>query len=474
MAFELRVGWRYLYSGTRSKYALIGLMVCSLLSALGAALTLTQNAVPGGLVIILIAAMIPAAVCLLLYLFSVFTSVSVLGVTFGVAALTMVLSITSGMQQQFREKVLGVNAHVLIQQVAGNMRNPDELEKFVMELDDQVISAQPFMILEMLITRGRGQISGVGIKGVVPDKIASVLDLKQHIVEGSIESLAEERTEDRLAPIIIGQELQRKLKAKIGDKVTIIAPLSDFDPETGTRRSGGPATRAFRVAAIFYSGFDEYDRRLTYVNLKEAQAFFSSQNRDQVHGLELKVKDVDNAKAIAERIDAALAQTQPFADTGPYKVIHWYEMNRNLFTALAIQKVVLVLILAIIVIVAAFNLVSALTMMVTEKTKEIAIMRSMGTSSASVFVVFQVVGLTIASLGTALGIGIGLSLCQAISKYGYKLDPKVYQIDHLPISTSPMEIIAVAIGATMIGGIATVIPSLRAAGLKPVEGLRYE
>jgi lipoprotein-releasing system permease protein len=293
-----------------------------------------------------------------------------------------------------------------------------------------------------------------------------VLDLPKHMIEGTVEVLKERPAGD-LAPIIIGRELAHKLKAKVGDELTVVSPLSNVDVKTWRHKNEPPKTRKFRVKGIFYSGFDEYDRRLMYVDIKEAQDFL--EQGDVVMGVEMKLADVNQANRIARKIEVAL-EDQP----GEYVVMDWRELNNNLFTALTLQKVALLLFLTLIIIVAAFNMVASLTMMVFDKTKEIAIIKSMGGNSRSVAGIFQVVGLCIGIVGTLLGLGLGLLLCSVVSKYGYPLDPKVYLIDRLPIRVDPMEVLMVG-GITMvICFVATLYPALKASSLHPVEGLRYE
>jgi lipoprotein-releasing system permease protein len=337
--------------------------------------------------------------------------------------------------------------------------------KTAQEIDDDVIAVQPFIFAEMLVTRGKGQLSGVAIKGIDPTLVGGVLDLKQHMLEGTVESLAAEPPPGAPPPIIMGKELAHKLKAKVGDDVTVVVPLSNLDFDTWRAKSSAPRTRRFRVTGIFYSGFDEYDRRLMYTSLVDTQELVG--RGDQVMGVEMKVKDVDRAEEIADKLEGKLGGP-------PYQVQDWYELNHNLFTALELQKFVLVVILTLIIIVAAVNMVSALTMMVTDKTREIAILKSMGASSTSLANVFQVVGLTIGGIGTLIGVGVGLATCYVVAGYGYHLDPKVYLIDRLPIEVRWWETVIVA-GITMvISVVATLVPASSAASLRPVDGLRYD
>ncbi len=472
--FELGIGWRYVYRRSQSRLLLAALVIATVTALIGIGLTLADQSTGSGSAwkLLPVLAALPAAILGLLYFFSSFTTVSVLGVMLGVAALTMVLSITTGFQQEFRKKVLGVNAHVIIQkQQRHRFSEYRDVGKAALAIDNEVIAEQPFIFVEMLVTRGKGELAGVAIKGVDPDRVSTILDLEQDIIEGSVSSLREARTDKKPAPLILGKELARKIKAKLGDTVKVVAPLSNIDVTTWTTTESTPITREFVVGGIFYSGFEEYDRRLMYISLREAQDMLG--RGDRVMGVELKVKDVDRAEEISHKIESFLAQDPKFSKLGPYEVQDWHQLNRNLFTALTLQKIVLLIILTLIIVVATFNTVSALTMMVIDKTREIAIFRSMGARAISISRIFQVVGITIGGIGTALGLGIGLSFCAAVSKYGYALDPKVYLIDRLPISVNVLEVALVGAITMVISFVAILVPSRRAALLRPVEGLRH-
>jgi lipoprotein-releasing system permease protein len=411
--YEVRIGWRYLYGGRRGRA-----------------------------------------------LFSVFTSVSVLGVALGVAALTVVLAVTTGFQKEFRDKVLGVNAHVIVTQADLGFAEYRDVIATARAIDPDVIGAEPFIYAEMLATRGKGELSGVAIKGVDPLHVREVLDLDKAMIEGTVDGLRETRG---APPILVGKELAHKLKAKLGDTLTIVSPLSNLDLETG-RTKGAPHTRTFRIAGIFYSGFEEYDRHLLYAALADTQTLLGV--GDEARGVELKIRDVDRADEIAQALSVALH--------GRYDVQGWYELNHNLFTALNLQKLALVIILTLIIIVAAVNMVSALTMMVTDKTREIAILKSMGATNRSISQIFQVIGLVIGGIGTLIGVAIGLGICFVLGHHGYALDSKVYLIDHLPIEVRPTEVAIVAAITMAISLVATVFPARTASALRPVDGLRYD
>lgn len=463
MSYELRIGWRYLYGGKRDRLMLLCAGGALIVTLIGLAILLNWTGSLIG-VSLFVVGLLSTAVFTLLSVFSVFTSVSVLGVALGVAALTFVLAITTGFQKEFRDKVLGVNAHVIVLKSQSTFAEYRDVMEKAKNVDPDVLAVQPFIFAEMLITHN-GLISGVAIKGVDPKRVNGVLDLEKHMQIGSVSDLEQIPKPGELPPIIMGTELARKLKASVGDVVTVVVPLSNIDFDTWRAKSTAPRTRKFRVSGVFYSGFDEYDRRLLYTSLADTQELAG--RGDQVMGVELKVKDVDRAEEIARKLEKALGGP-------PYQVQDWYELNKNLFTALNLQKLALIIILTLIILVAAVNMVSALTMMVTEKTREIAILKSMGGTSSSVSSVFLVVGTAIGGVGTLVGVGMGLAFCFVVSSYGYHLDPKVYLIDRLPIEVRAFEVALVAAITMVISVISTIAPASAASALRPVEGLRYD
>ena len=498
MRYESKIGWRYLYGGDRDRFstplversgaaarASIRFYMMTATSVViglagGVKLLLASGSDPVG-VLMVVGGMMATAVAFLLTRFSVFTAVSTLGVALGVAALTVVLAVTTGFQKQFRDKVLGVNAHVIVLKSQSTFAEYRDVVDTARRIDPGVLAVQPFIFAEMLVTRGKGELSGVAIKGIEPATVRKVLDLDTHMIEGTVDSLAigacppgeDERptaTAERpacrkLPPTIMGKELAHKLKAKVGDVVTVVVPLSNVDFDSWRAKASAPHTRKFLVTGIFYSGFDEYDRRLMYTSLADTQELMG--RGDQVMGVELKVADVDRAEDIARRLERALGGP-------PYQVQDWYELNHNLFMALKLQKLALVVILTLIIIVAAVNMVSALAMMVTDKTREIAILKSMGATSGGVGAVFQIVGVAIGATGTVIGVALGLVTCTVVSRYGYHLDPKVYLIDQLPFEVRPLEVVLVAAITMAISVVSTLVPSRTAAALRPIDGLRYE
>ncbi|MGE0545995.1 MAG: ABC transporter permease [Kofleriaceae bacterium] len=468
MSFEARIGWRYLRARNLNRTMLTLAGVALAVMGIGLIILLSSHGTSGVGVAMFTSGLLAAIVFALLSAFSVFTSVSVLGVALGVAALTIVLAVTTGFQHVFREKLLGLSPHVLV--MKSELTFPEYRE--VMTLAKQlgggdVIGAQPFMYAEMLITTGNGKLSGVAIKGIDPVLSRDVFDLDKFMVEGSLESLAAPRSSSALqpAPIIIGNELARKLGAKVGDEVTIVVPLSNLDPETLQTKSAAPTTRKFRVSGVFNCGYGEYDRRWIFTALADVQSL--QERGDEAVGVELRLADVEGAAAFATKLEEALGGP-------PYQVQDWHDLNHSILTSLTLQKRMLAIILTLIILVAAINMVSSLSMMVTDKTREVAILKSMGARHTSVGNVFKIVGIVVGAIGTLIGVGVGLTLCLVVAKYGYRLDSRLYQIDRLPISVVPLEVVLVAGIAMTISVLATIVPSRAAASLHPVDGLRYD
>jgi lipoprotein-releasing system permease protein len=320
-----------------------------------------------------------------------------------------------------------------------------------------VVGVAPFVFQEMQAARGAKQ-AGVLLKGIDPDESQQVLDVGRQMEAGSVAALKQG------GGILLGYALAKKLHVRPGDTVKLLSPLSTIDPSLlGNRRS--PRSGDFRVDGIFNAGFQEYDSRLVYLDFRDAQRLVG--HGDVVSGVELKLSDPERAAGFARALEERFKAQ-------PYRILDWEELNRNLFTALKLQKFIISLFLTVIIVVAAFNIIASLTMIVLAKRKEIAILKSMGATDAGVARVFQVAGLTIGAMGVVSGIGFGLLLCGIARRYGYALDPKIYLIAKLPVHARLSEVLVTA-GVTLVICLgATVIPSIQAADTEPVEGLRYE
>lgn len=474
MAYEIFVGWRYLYARRQSVGVWIAFVLSLLLCGVGAVLFLGGFAEAAGAILLFVGAL-GAVVSLLLAVFSSFTAISVIGLAIGVCILIWVLSITSGFQQEFRRKVLGVNAHLLVLKYgidfADYRRVMSEAEAM-----EEVVSAAPFIFNEMMLARGN-RLSGVLVKGVDPKLVGKVLDLPRHIVApkqvGARElprlltasKDASGKSTGKIPGLIVGRELANKLDVKVGDPVRLISPLSGLDTAGWSAKAELPRSRDFRISGIFFSGFDEYDKRLVYLHLREGQSFFDQ--GDVVTGVEMKVTEVFRARVIAKDLSKRLGGT-------PYRTVDWSELNHNLFTALAWQKLILQGVIGFIVLVAAFNVLAALAVLVLRKRREISILKSLGMSAGGVARIFQSAGLVVWLVGTSVGLAFGYGGCVVLREYGFPLDPKVYLINQLPVQMNPWEFLLTAAFALLVCALATLYPAIKAARLDPVAGLRYQ
>ncbi len=425
---------------------------------------------------------------------SVITVISVLAVAVGVWCLTVVLSVMSGFETDLRSKILGTHAHAVVQKYATAFKEHEEVAEEVRRVRG-VVGVSPFLLGQVMIT-SEGQVQGVVMKGIVPETVGDVTDLPEDVATGELSHLSSpelirvlprtieedaeresiltprDRAIDRsvgerpegapvLPGIAIGRELARSLRVFVGDRVNVISPLSEEMGPTGPI----PRSRSFQVAAIFYTGMYEYDSSFVYIHLSEAQRFFDMPGA--VTGLEVRTTSLDEAHATARRIETSL-------EGYPYYARHWGEMHRNLFAALKLEKLVMAVILAFIVLVASFVILATLIMMVMEKGKDIAILKSMGARDSSIMKIFVVEGLVVAVVGTILGLVLGLGTCAFIASGIIKLNPEVYYIHTLPVLVEPLQLVLVCIVAVLLSYLATVYPSVTASRLHPVEGLRDE
>jgi lipoprotein-releasing system permease protein len=426
------------------------------------------------------------------------TLISTGGVAIGVWALTVVLSVMSGFEADLKGKILGQNAQGVVLKYGQNDFTEWREAMKKVRLVPGVVAATPFLYNEVMLSSATGSsqsITGAVVKGVEVATVGQVTSWPKGVEEGNLQwlqnpaeitqpgaiSAARRSLEpllgpDRPAPpgraareepakppmpgIVVGRELARSLKVYVGDTVNVVSPFGDLGP-AGPQ----PKSRPFRVAAIFYSGMYEYDSKFAYLELREAQRFFGS--GDSVTGLELRVKDVDSARVVMRRVLTAL-------DGYPYRVKDWGEMNRNLFSALMMEKVVMAVILGFIVLVASFIIIATLIMLVLEKTKEIAVLKSMGAGLPSIMKIFVVEGLIIGAVGTAFGLILGYGTCLLVDKVGIPLDPEVYYINNLPVLVDPGQFALVALTAMALSYLATIYPATKAARLRPVDGLRSE
>ncbi len=397
---------------------------------------------------------------------SIITIISIVGVMVGVMALIVVLSVMSGFEKTLKEKILGTQAHIVL--LKATERGMDRYGEVLERLKDVkgIVSASPFIFSQVMLSSDAG-VSGVVLKGIDPDHVGEVTELKKNLKIGHIEDLKIDH-EGETPGIILGVELAKHLSVSINDPIQVISPLGTMTP-----MGMMPKMKRFRVKGIFYSGMFEYDNTMAYISLKSAQKFFSM--GDLVTGIEIKTNDIYNVKEIAKEIRNKMGLSFWTKD--------WMEMNRNLFTALKLEKIAMFIILVLIVLVAAFNIISTLIMVVMEKNKDIAILKSMGATSKGILKIFIIEGGIIGLFGTILGTIAGLMIAlnlEAVTLFienlfGFKiLRSDVYYIDKLPSQVNPLDVVLIAITAMGISLLATLYPSWRASKLDPAEALRYE
>ena len=384
---------------------------------------------------------------------SLITMISMAGVAVGVWALIVVLSVMTGFEEDLRSKILGTNSHiVIIDRGEGAIKDYKNIISKI-EKVEHVISATPFIYNQVMLTTESG-VSGVVLRGIDPSEEGKVTDIKKNIKDGRLEALNEKQG------IIIGKELAKRLLAFVGNKITVVSPLGTLGP-MGTI----PKMKSFEVVGIFESGMYEYDSTLAYISIKDAQQFFNM--GEAVSGIEVRLDDIYIAGGISEKIQSILGF--------PYWARDWGQMNRNLFSALALERIAMFIILTLIVLVAAFNIVSTLIMIVMEKNKDIAILMSMGATKKGIMKIFVINGLMIGIVGTIIGVAAGYFSCIILAKYQFiKLPSDIYYINHLPVKMKLLNIIVIAISAVGISFLATIYPSYQAARLDPAEALRYE
>lgn len=502
------------------------------------------------------------------------TSLAILGVALGTACLSIVVSVTGGFRSEFREKVLGVNAHVLVLKYSSDFREYRSVMKDMKEVPG-VVGVAPFVINPMMVSHGDKTATGVLLKGVDPELFGDVLDLPKHIVDGSTKGLRadgakppesrrrlkvrespldppggkqgnpnyivdledsaadagvsakdllddavddtrdagatqvdqpppqpsselpedapkgsivpeggydsvlpdpdfipEELDEDpcksaetvkKLPGIIIGKSLGEYLGAKLGSCLQVTSPTVGFSFGSGGFRP--PVAKRFRVIAIFDAGFDQYDSKLVYTDLYEAQAFHS--NGDSVTGVEMKIDQIDDSQLVKGLVDAKLKSSI-------YHTMDWKELNHGLFTALQIQQITISLVLALMILVAAFTVLATLIMVVLDKKREIAVMKAMGATDWALVRAFLYQGGIIGVFGAGSGLGLGYAACYYLTVRPFPLDPKVYFISHLPVQVDPWWFLAAGVFSIVVCLTGSLWPAIHAASLRPAEAFREQ
>ncbi len=379
------------------------------------------------------------------------TIISVSGVALGVMALIIVISVISGFHEDLQRKILGAQAHAVILNFEGGIENYTSLIPKIAK-NEEILGYSPFVMGQVLISTTKRS-HGIYLRGILPEFDRKTTEIFNHI-KYKYENFTD------FPWIIIGKELANLLGVLPGDTVTVISPMGTIGP-LGII----PKAKQFIVTGIFEIGMFEYDANLAIVDLKTAQEFFSL--GDKVTGIQLKLKNVYKANILSVNLTKELGD--------PYYVKDWMQMNRNLFSALKLEKFAMFIILTLIVIVACFNIISMLMVNVTEKHREIAILKSMGATDRLIRNIFMFQGIIIGFVGTILGLMGGLLVCEIIKSYDIiKLPADVYYLSKLPVKVKLIDVMIISLSALLISLISTLYPAHRASKINPIEILRYE
>lgn len=405
---------------------------------------------------------------------STLTTLAILGVALGVTALTAVVSVAGGFVDTFRDRVVGVNAHIVVSKF-GLLFSEYPAVQAAVEGVPGVRSTSPFVLHEMLVTSATSRARpGVLVKGSDIEVLRSDTELERMTVAGSLADLVWDpavdgdtgaTTESPRVGIALGRIVAERLQVEVGDTVTLISPLQSLEAAGWRQADSGPTWARFRVVAIVSTGFYDYDHRLALTDHRALQDIFRRGN--VVSGVEVRVDDITRTGELVEAIEAVLT-------TGRYQVIDWPRINRNLFASLNLQKLALTIVMSCLVMVASSVILCVLIMLVLEKRREIAIFRAMGMPASGVMRIFMLQGLVIGAVGTALGLVGGLGVSALLSRIDYGLALEIYRIESLPVSVDPVEFLLAALGAMAICLLATLYPSWRASRTDPVDALRYD
>jgi lipoprotein-releasing system permease protein len=441
---------------------------------------------------------------------SVISVITLLGVALGVTAMIVVLSVMSGFATDLKAKILGSNPHLVVMKYGTTFDRWQPIQKKVAE-QEHVLSAVPFLYTEVMVTSPTGM-SGAMVRGIRPGDAAHLGALRDSIVSGDMRYLSApqeipdpmakyramirqelglpepgNKTKEPANPdqdlddflddptgtaaadteqpavlpaVVIGAELAKMLHAEVGQEIQVVSPLGELGP-TGPI----PKARTYRVGAIFKTGFYEYDAKFVYVTLPEAQAFLDQPGA--ISGLEVRVDDVEAVDRVRTSLRAELGGA-------PFYTRNWREANKPLFQALLLEKIVMFIILCAVVLVASLNIISTLVMVVLERGKEIAILKSLGATDTGVMRIFVLYGLVVGVAGTLLGAALGVGICFLIETYGVNLDSSIYYIDRLPVDMRWSEVGTVLGASLVLCFLAGLYPAWHAARLQPVEGLRHD
>lgn len=397
-------------------------------------------------------------------LLSLISVIAIGGVTVGVSALIVIIAVMNGLQKDLREKILVASPDIRVLTFGDDMRM-DKWRETLAKVRRQrgVVAAAPFVLTQAIIAAGHDYREGVQVEGIEPEapRVANVTSIRQHALKGN--DFRFRASDGEIRGAVLGKLLAMRLNAFVGDKITLLsASGGQLNPVTGM-----PAARVteLEVTGLFETGMYEYDNQYVFLPLSVAQEVAGI--GESVTGIEVKTTDRWEAGTVRKALEDTLGY--------PYRALDWQEQNQNLFQALKLEKLGMSVILLLIMMVAAFNIVSTLTMVVADKTREIGILKAMGLRSAAIKRIFLAQGMVIGIVGTGLGliIGVGLAMVQAHYKF-IKLDQTVYFIDHLPVALQVGDVALIVLMSLSIPVLATWYPARQASRLFPVEAIRHE
>jgi lipoprotein-releasing system permease protein len=386
---------------------------------------------------------------------SVISGFTTVGVIVGVMAVIIALAIMTGLQQELRDRILGSTPHVYVWKLGGILDERAEVDK--LRRLPHVVGAAPAILGQGLVSASQETVP-IQVKGIDPDLEPQVTDVQRAMLSGDIESLkkSEDGSPDR---IVLGKDLAARLRVEVGDDISLLTSQGTLSPMGMI-----PRPRRLRVGGIFSLGLLEADSTFGYVSLDVAKRLF---DKDQVDHIQLRLDDIIAAPQISAIIQDDLGKD--------YLKQDWTEMNRSLFSALTLEKIAMSLAIGLIVAVAALNIVTSLILLVIEKNRDIAILKTMGASARSVTAIFVMQGLLIGLVGTVVGAVAALGVSYVFDRYRLISMPiDVYQVSHLPFRVLPLDFVLVVVTAVLVCLVATIYPSRRAARLDPAEALRYE
>ncbi len=432
---------------------------------------------------------------------TVISVLSICGVALSSCALSSVVSVMGGFSSDLKRKIIGNHAHITIDQETAAPWGEYEEALDQVRLVPGVTAATPVVQTEVMVASPSNQ-AGVIVHGIDTESIGNVIELPKDIEVGKLTYLEDpgklvhlppdeligigpggeqylrgaEMGPEELDPelrealgtgpvrpgVIVGRELAKTLHVYVGAELTLVSPMGDLGP-VGVM----PRTRKFRVAAIFFTGMYEFDATDVYITIPEAQSFFGTEGK--ISMLDVKTEDAERVEPVTARVKEVIARLRP-----ELRVRDWREINKNLFSALKLERFATFIILSIAILVASFCIICTLLLMVSEKGKEIAILKALGASDQAIMRTFMTEGIIIGAIGTVFGMATGLGLCTGLSLFGLRLDPDVYYIDRLPIAVNGWDFLTVAVSALTICTLATLYPAHAASTLRPVDGLRYE